>query len=42
MRVPALPTTMLSYHAVRDLTAIAFFTNPDNWALAGYPGPMDI
>jgi hypothetical protein len=42
MRVHALPTTMLSYHAVRDLTAIAFFTNPDNWALAGYPGPMDI
>ncbi|MBC7699119.1 hypothetical protein [Aquabacterium sp.] len=42
MRIHKLPTTMLSYHAVRDLTCIAFFTNPDNWALTGYPGPLDI
>lgn len=42
MRIHKLPTTMLSYHAVRDLTCIAFFTNPDNWALTGYPGPLEI
>lgn len=42
MRIHTLPTTMLSYHAVRDLTCIAFFTNPDNWALTGYPGPLDL
>jgi hypothetical protein len=42
MRIHKLPTTMLSYHAVRDLTCIAFFTNPDNWSITGYPGPLDI
>ncbi|PZP35828.1 MAG: hypothetical protein DI603_03415 [Roseateles depolymerans] len=30
------------YHALRDLHAIAFFTAPENWRLAGYPGPREI
>ncbi|MES2088675.1 MAG: hypothetical protein V4532_01635 [Pseudomonadota bacterium] len=42
MRIHKLPTTMISYHALRDLTCIAFFSNPDNWSLSGYPGPLDI
>ncbi|RZI84664.1 MAG: hypothetical protein EOP38_08320 [Rubrivivax sp.] len=42
MRIHKLPTTMMSYHAVRDLTCISFFTNPDNWAMTGYPGPLEI
>lgn len=42
MRIHKLPTTMLSYHAVRDLTCIAYFTNPDNWSTTGYPGPLEI
>jgi hypothetical protein len=42
MRIHKLPTTMLSYHAVRDITCISFFTNPDNWAITGYPGPLEI
>jgi len=42
MRLHGNTVDMLSYHAVRDVTALAFFTNPDNWSLAGYPGPFDI
>ncbi|MDE2402144.1 MAG: hypothetical protein KGL90_10805 [Burkholderiales bacterium] len=42
MRINKLPTTVMSYHAVRDLAGLAFFTNPDNWSLIGYPGPLDI
>ncbi len=42
MRIHSLPTTMISYHALRDLTCIAFFTTPDNWSLSGYSGPLDI
>jgi len=30
------------YHALRDLHSIAFFTAPENWRLAGYPGPQEI
>lgn len=42
MRIHKLPTSMLCYHALRDVSCLAFFSNPDNWALAGYPGPLDI
>lgn len=42
MRVNALPTTMMAYHAVRDLTAMAYFADPENWPAVGYPGPLVI
>ncbi len=42
MRMHALPTTQMAYHAVRDITCMMFFTNPDNWKLVGYPGPMEL
>lgn len=30
------------YFALRDLNAAVFFTQPEHWALMGYPGPRDI
>lgn len=42
MRIHKLPTTMMSYHAVRDLTCLSFFSNPDNWSTTGYTGPIEI
>lgn len=42
MRMHALPTTQMAYHAVRDITCVLFFTAPDNWNLVGYPGPVNV
>ncbi|HET8693810.1 MAG TPA: hypothetical protein VFM33_03980 [Aquabacterium sp.] len=42
MRLNALPTTQMAYHAVRDITCVMFFTAPENWSLVGYPGPMNV
>ncbi|WP_374316735.1 hypothetical protein [Aquabacterium sp.] len=42
MRINKLPTNMMSYHALRDITGIVFFSTRDNWSLVGYPGPLDI
>lgn len=42
MRLHALPTTQMAYHAVRDITCVIFCTNPNNWKLLGYPGPMEL
>jgi len=39
MRLSTSNTRQQVYHALRDLNAIAFFTEPANWTLAGYPGP---
>jgi hypothetical protein len=39
MRLSTSNTRQQIYHALRDLNAIAFFTEPANWILAGYPGP---
>jgi hypothetical protein len=39
MRLSRLDTRQQVYHALRDLNAIAFFTEPANWPAAGYPGP---
>ncbi len=42
MRLNPLPTTRLSYQAVKSITCIVFFSNSANWKLTGYPGPLDI
>lgn len=42
MRLSTSNTRQQVYHALRDLNAIAFFTDPGNWQLAGYPGPKEI
>ena len=42
MRLSASNTRQQVYHALRDLNAIAFFTEPDNWKTAGYAGPREI
>ena len=42
MRLSSSNTKQQIYHALRDLNAIAFFAEPDNWKAAGYPGPREI
>jgi hypothetical protein len=42
MRLSASNTRQQIYHALRDLNAMAFFTEPANWSLAGYAGPREI
>ncbi len=42
MRLSTSHTRQQIYHALRDLNAIAFFTDPANWKAAGYAGPRDI
>lgn len=42
MRVSSSNTRQQVYHALRDLNSIAFFTEPGNWRVAGYPGPREI
>ena len=42
MRINSLPTNMMSYHALRDITGIVFFSTREHWSLVGYPGPLDI
>jgi hypothetical protein len=42
MRLSGSNTRQQVYHALRDLNSLAFFTEPANWAHAGYPGPRVI
>lgn len=42
MRLSTSNTKQQVYHALRDLNAIAFFTEPTNWKTAGYAGPVEI
>lgn len=42
MRLSRSNTRQQVYHALRDLNAIAFFTEPTNWKTAGYAGPVEI
>jgi hypothetical protein len=42
MRLSSFHTRQQVYHALRDLNAIAFFTDAANWKTAGYPGPIEI
>lgn len=42
LRLSSLATRQQIYHALRDLSSIAFFTDPAHWSLVGYPGPREI
>ena len=42
MRVSRLSLRQQAYHALRDLTNAAYFSDPSAWAHMGYPGPMDL
>ncbi len=42
LRLSPLPMVPAVFGALRDITCLAFFTDSDNWKLAGYGGPLDI
>lgn len=42
MRVSRLSLRQQAYHALRDLTNAAYFSDPSAWGHMGYPGPTDI
>ncbi|WP_341893034.1 hypothetical protein [Variovorax sp. YR752] len=42
MRVSSLALKQQAYHALRDLTNAAYFSDPSAWSHLGYPGPSDL
>ena len=42
MRLSSLALKQQGYHALRDLTNAAYFSDPSAWQRMGYPGPTDI
>lgn len=42
MRVSSLSLKQQAYHALRDLSNAAYFSDPSAWAHLGYPGPTDL
>ena len=42
LRLSRLALKQQTYHALRDLTNAAYFSDPSAWAHLGYPGPQDI
>ena len=42
MRVSRLSVRQQAYHALRDLTHAAYFTDSASWAQLGYPGPTKL
>jgi len=42
MRFSSLALKQQGYHALRDLTNAAYFSDPTAWQRMGYPGPTDI
>lgn len=42
LRLSSLSLKQQAYHALRDLTNAAYFSDPSAWVHMGYPGPMDI
>lgn len=42
MRTSRLATRQQIYHALRDITNGAYFSDPVAWPAIGYPGPRDI
>lgn len=42
LRTHPMATQKMVYHAVRDLTTLVFFGQPENWKATGYPGPIDL
>jgi hypothetical protein len=42
MRADDDPLRLQAYHALRDLNNAAFFAQPEQWSLLGYPGPTPV
>jgi len=42
MRLSSLALRQQAYAALHDITAGAYFSEPDTWVLLGYPGPQKI
>lgn len=42
MRLSSLALKQQAYHALRDLTNAAYFSDPSAWSHLGYPGPQDL
>jgi hypothetical protein len=42
LRRSSLSLKQQAYHALRDLTNAAYFSDPSAWVHMGYPGPLDI
>ena len=42
LRTSSLQLKQQAYHALRDLTNAAYFSDPSAWRHMGYPGPDDI
>lgn len=42
MRTSSIALRQQAYHALRDLTMAAYFSDRSSWELLGYPGPLDI
>jgi len=42
MRVSGTTLRRQAYHALRDLTQAAYFSDPGTWAALGYPGPRPL
>ena len=42
MRFSSLALRQQAYAALHDITAGAYFSEPDSWAVLGYPGPLKI
>lgn len=42
MRMSTLALKQQAYHALRDLTNAAYFSDATAWAHLGYPGPTDL
>lgn len=42
MRTASVALRQQAYHALRDLTNAAYFSDPSTWPRLAYPGPADI
>lgn len=38
LRVPSLPLPLQTFHALRDITNVAYFAHAGTWSAMGYPG----
>jgi hypothetical protein len=42
MRLSRLEVRQQAYHALRNLTNAAYFSDPSTWVVLGYPGPGEL
>jgi len=42
MRLSSLAVRQQAFHALRDLSNAAYFSDPSTWLIIGYPGPRDL